>query len=247
MMNGHAIRMTHTNAVSSYSHISIKIKIQMIADGSPIYTDPKYFRDYGFSMSGTVPSVQNDPAGLSQYAFCMNLQRASEAVRIELSLPSTVCAILFLLTPLLGVIQWQMLAKAFVLLLQFLTLILFSNRISPHLGSAAGTPGLLRFLEFAIVMNALSISVSVFLWVCSKMRRTLPPWSWLIRLSDVINKFFCVFNTISTSNATDSLDTASTSKMAAYQEDWLNAFRALHGLIMLVISIVFLFGYALFT
>lgn len=40
----------------------------MSADGSPIYTDPKYFRDYGWHMSGTVPTVQLDPAGIAQYS-----------------------------------------------------------------------------------------------------------------------------------------------------------------------------------
>lgn len=75
----------------------------------------------------------------------MNLLRSSSAVRIELSLPSSVSAVLFLLTPLLGVISWQMIAKSFVLVLQFLTLQLFSNRISPHLASVAGTPSLSEF------------------------------------------------------------------------------------------------------
>ncbi|ETN75172.1 hypothetical protein NECAME_00583 [Necator americanus] len=75
--------------------------IEFDASGLPIFTDPKYFRDYGWKVSGTVPQTLEDPAQVAQ-----------------------ICA------------------KFFILALQFLTFILFSNRISPHLGSAAATPKL---------------------------------------------------------------------------------------------------------
>ncbi|VDN30166.1 unnamed protein product [Gongylonema pulchrum] len=150
--------------------------------GQPVFTDPKYFRDYGWLMYGTVPTVQiADDTQISQLGFCINLQRSTNSVRIELSLPSTVTSILFLLTPLLGQIHLQIAAKMFVLFLQFLTLQLFSARIAPHLGSAAATPKILRFLEFAVALNTLSICVSMVLWMCCKIRRNLPPWNWLIR------------------------------------------------------------------
>lgn len=79
---------------------------------------------------------------LFQLGFCINLQRASNSIRIELTLPMTVTAILFLLSPFLGKIHIQIIAKMFILFLQFITLQLFSNRIAPFLGSAAATPKL---------------------------------------------------------------------------------------------------------
>jgi hypothetical protein len=36
-------------------------------------------------MSGTIPTVIKDPASVSQLSFCLNLQRASGTVRVELS------------------------------------------------------------------------------------------------------------------------------------------------------------------
>lgn len=40
--------------------------IEFLTNGQPIYTDPKYFRDYGWLMSGTIPTVQRDGAQLPQ-------------------------------------------------------------------------------------------------------------------------------------------------------------------------------------
>ena len=40
--------------------------IQFQTSGLPIFTDPKYFRDYGWKVSGTVPQSINDPAQVAQ-------------------------------------------------------------------------------------------------------------------------------------------------------------------------------------
>ena len=114
--------------------------IEFTVDGLPVFTDPKYFRDYGWSVSGTIPTVNADPSVVSQLNFCINLQRSSSAIKIELGIPTWVCSIIFLFTPFMGKIRIQTFVKLFVLLLQFLALQLFSNRIAPHLGSAAATP-----------------------------------------------------------------------------------------------------------
>jgi hypothetical protein len=120
----------------------------MVVDGLPVFTDPKYFRDYGWSMSGTIPSVNPDPNVVAQLNFCINLQRSSSAVKIELSVPTWATAILFLFSPFLGSIRTQLLVKMFIMLLQVLILQLFSNRISPHLGSASATPVISEFINF---------------------------------------------------------------------------------------------------
>ncbi|VDM23930.1 unnamed protein product [Toxocara canis] len=218
--------------------------IQFVTDGKPVYTDPKYFRDYGWFMSGTVPSVRADGTQLTQLGFCINLQRASNSIRTELTLPMTVTAILFLLSPFLGQIHIQITAKMFILFLQFITLQLFSNRIAPFLGSASATPKLLRFHEYAMTMNTLSIAVSIFLWMCSKIRRNLPPWGWLIQCSQVINKFFCIFN--STDLGFDEASSLEKGGISTnYQADWTNAFVAIHGVAVTIVSVLFVLGYLL--
>ncbi|KAK6759676.1 hypothetical protein RB195_021324 [Necator americanus] len=214
--------------------------IEFDASGLPIFTDPKYFRDYGWKVSGTVPQTLEDPAQVAQLGFCLNLQRASSSVRIELTVPLMVCALLFLLTPFLGSIKIQICAKFFILALQFLTFILFSNRISPHLGSAAATPKLLRFLEFSVTLNGFSLAASIFLWACTRIRRELPPWGQLIQLSSFVNRFLCVLQTHATD---DEEDNEKASAGGNYQKDWTAAFVAVHALAMSVFAIIFIFGY----
>uniref|UniRef100_A0A0K0D2B7 Neur_chan_LBD domain-containing protein n=1 Tax=Angiostrongylus cantonensis TaxID=6313 RepID=A0A0K0D2B7_ANGCA len=169
--------------------------IEFDASGLPIFTDPKYFRDYGWKVSGTVPQTLENPDQVAKLGFCLNLQRSSSAVRIELTVPTMVCAFLFLVTPFLGSIKIQIYAKLSVMALQFLTFILFSNRISPHLGSAATTPKLLRFLEFSVSLNGFSLGASILLWACTRVRRDLPPWRQLNQISSFVNRFLCVLQT----------------------------------------------------
>jgi len=46
--------------------------IKLITDGQPVFTDPKYFRDYGWSLTGTIPSVYQDPANITQVILLVN-------------------------------------------------------------------------------------------------------------------------------------------------------------------------------
>ncbi|KAK0390494.1 hypothetical protein QR680_019377 [Steinernema hermaphroditum] len=218
--------------------------IQLLADGMPVFTDPKSFRDYGWLMSGTIPTVSSDP--ISQLQFCINLQRSTNSVRIELTLPTWTCAILFLFTPFLGRIQIQINAKMFILFLQFLTLQLFSNRIAPHLGSASATPIILRILEFAIVMNTVSIITSILVWMFMRLKRTLPPWGWLSQASQIINRVLCIFNTVDEPDHDIELERQNSDKTGGagrYQQDWNSAFIAIHGALMTAFSVVFIIGY----
>ncbi|KAK6025982.1 hypothetical protein OSTOST_08101 [Ostertagia ostertagi] len=217
--------------------------IEFDASGLPIFTDPKYFRDYGWKVSGTVPQTLEDPAQVAQLGFCLNLQRATSSVRIELTVPLMVCALLFLLTPFLGMIKVQICAKFFILALQFLTFILFSNRISPHLGSASATPKLLRFLEFSVTLNGFSLAASIFLWACTRIRRDLPPWGQLTQLSSFVNRFLCVFQTHA---AEEDEGIEKAAAVGNYQKDWTAAFIAVHAITMTVFSIIFVFGYLFF-
>ena len=81
-----------------------------------------------------------------QLGFCLNLQRASSAVRIEMTVPLMIVSLLFLLSPFLGQIKLQIYVKLVVLSLEFVTLLLYSNRIAQFLGGASATPRLREFL-----------------------------------------------------------------------------------------------------
>ncbi|CAG9533816.1 unnamed protein product [Cercopithifilaria johnstoni] len=220
--------------------------IEFVASGRPVFTDAKYFRDNGWYISGSTPTVQIMPdSQFPQLGFCLNLKRSTKSLYIELSLPNTIISILFLLTPLLGQIHLQIFAKMFVLFLQFSTLQLFSTLISPHLGSSASTPTILRFLEFATIINMFSISISITLWMCCKIRRNLPPWNWLIRTSELINRCICVFN--STDNCISLNENDKSSTTSNYQEDWTNAFIAIHGVAVCALSFIFILGYLMLS
>ncbi|VDK67583.1 unnamed protein product [Onchocerca ochengi] len=220
--------------------------MEFTTSGRPVFTDVKYFRDYGWYVSGSMPTVQiMQDSQVPQLGFCLNLKRSTKSLHIELSLPNTIISIFFLLTPLLGQIHLQIFAKMFVLFLQFSTLQLFSTLISTHLGSADATPNILRFLEFATMINMFSITVSTILWMCSKIRRNLPPWNWLIRTSEIINKFICVFNSMDNSISPNGHDKSSA--LSNYQEDWTNAFVAIHGVAVSILSFIFILGYLILS
>ncbi|VDN58444.1 unnamed protein product [Dracunculus medinensis] len=219
----------------------INQNVEFTTNGRPIFTDPRYFRDYGWLLSGTVPVIQNYATSITQLVFCMNLQRSTNSVRIELTLPTTITSLLFLITPLFGKIQLQIFTKLFVLFLQFLALQLFSNRIAPHLGSAAATPKLLKFHEYAMMINTMSILISVILWMLARIRRRLPPWAWLIQLSQIVNGLLCAFN--SSELAITELPLEKVETTSSYQSDWANAFNAIHSVAVGTISIVFILGY----
>ncbi|VDN86786.1 unnamed protein product [Brugia pahangi] len=81
--------------------------------------------------------------------------------------------------------------------------------------------------------------------MCCKIRRNLPPWNWLIRTSELINRFICVFN--STDNCISLNDNDKSSTANGYQEDWTNAFIAIHGVAVFVLSLIFILGYLMLS
>uniref|UniRef100_A0A0N4ZRY6 alpha-1,3-mannosyl-glycoprotein 2-beta-N-acetylglucosaminyltransferase n=1 Tax=Parastrongyloides trichosuri TaxID=131310 RepID=A0A0N4ZRY6_PARTI len=152
--------------------------IRFQSNGQPIYTDPKYFRNKGWSVAGSIPTTNNNPAEVSSLNFCINLQRSNNSIKLELSLPVVICSLLFLFAPILQV-KTQFFFKLFILFLQFTTLILFNSRISPHLGASQAIPYVMRIHGFCMIMNTISIMVSGFIFMLGKIKRTLPPYSWL--------------------------------------------------------------------
>ncbi|GMT02801.1 hypothetical protein PENTCL1PPCAC_24975, partial [Pristionchus entomophagus] len=199
--------------------------IDFSTDNLPVFTDPKYFREYGWKVSGTVPKVVQDP---------------SQEPEIEMTVPLIACALLFLLSPFFGTIRTQIFFKLFLVCMQLLTLLLFSNRIAAHLGSAQSTPRLLRFLEFAIILNVLSVAASVFLHAAGRIRRTLPPWALLIKISSIVNHVVCVLH--SSPDEEEAMEKGSAAG-GNFQKDWTAAFTAIHALTMASISLIFLLGY----
>uniref|UniRef100_A0A0K0ETJ7 Neur_chan_LBD domain-containing protein n=1 Tax=Strongyloides stercoralis TaxID=6248 RepID=A0A0K0ETJ7_STRER len=222
--------------------------IRFQTNGQPIYTDPKYFRNKGWSVAGSIPTTNNNPAEVSSLNFCINLQRANSSIKLELSLPVLICGILFLFSPILQ-IKSQFLFKLFILFLQFITLILFNSRISPHLGASQAIPYVMRIHGFCMIMNTISILISGFIFMLGRIKRTLPPYTWLTTLSNIINRMICIFNTVEEVSEIKNIEKhnleygSTPSSHIKYQEDWNNAFIAIHGFIVTIISAIFFFGY----
>lgn len=61
------------------------------------------------------------------------------------------------------------------------------------------------------------------------------------RTSELINKCICVFN--STDNCISLNENDKSSRTGNYQEDWTNAFIAIHGVAVSILSFIFILGY----
>lgn len=234
--------------------------IKLITDGQPVFTDPKYFRDYGWSLTGSIPSVYQDPANITQMGFCLNLQRSSSTLKIELEIPTLACGFLLISAPVFGLIasiKSQIYAKLFLLLLQFINLLLFSQRIAPQMGSSANTPIIVEIHELGLVLNMVSIIFSSTIMALTKLRiYNQPPWDSLIYISTLINKFVNI--SVSNSDHEDlehlemKKDIETTNENVNIQRDdiinrfrydWIRCFLALHTIGIVFISLFFLMGY----
>ncbi|CAB3400467.1 unnamed protein product [Caenorhabditis bovis] len=216
--------------------------IQFTSSGLPIFTDPKNFRDYGWGVSGTVPESFDDPSDVAQLGFCLNLKRAHSALKVELTLPLFIATVVFLLPPLFGSIKIQVFLKMFVMLLQFLTLLMFSQRISPFLSSTSTTPKPMRFLEVALTLNLASITTSLIIFTAMKVKRTLPPWGKVTQIANLVNGVLGILHISSIEEYNlDKLEEQETQN--TYQKDWHNVFGAAHAVFMIFFSAIMIFFY----
>ncbi|KAL3092523.1 hypothetical protein niasHS_007732 [Heterodera schachtii] len=236
--------------------------VRLISDGQPVFTDPKYFRDYGWSLSGTVPLVYMDPSNVTQLNFCLNLQRSSSSLKTELRIPAWSCGILFLFVPIFTNIRIQLITKLFLLLLQFFTLLLFTNRVSPQMGSTANTPTIMQILELGVVLNVISIMCTFCVLALTKLRiYNQPPWDFLINASTLINRFIYIFESASDYQDLEAMELHkepsadggpieqpnSTKKPPLvdnrFRSDWVGCFLAFHAVAIFALSMFFLVGF----
>ncbi|CAP27723.2 Protein CBR-LGC-21 [Caenorhabditis briggsae] len=219
--------------------------IQFTSSGLPIFTDPKNFRDYGWGVSGTVPESFDDPSEIAQLGFCLNLKRAHSSLKVELAIPLFITTVLFLLPPLFGSVKIQIYIKMFVMGLQFVTLLIFSIRMAPFLGSTSATPKPVRYLEVALVFNLISITTSIVLFCCMQVKRTLPPWGRVTQFANFINGFLGVLHI----TGIEDINLEKYDEQVAqtsYQKDWNNVFRAAHAVFMAAISAIVIFVYIVY-
>uniref|UniRef100_A0AC35TG39 Neur_chan_LBD domain-containing protein n=1 Tax=Rhabditophanes sp. KR3021 TaxID=114890 RepID=A0AC35TG39_9BILA len=223
--------------------------IRFKTNEQPIFTDPKYFREKGWLISGSIPySNTEELSEISQLNFCINLQRSNSSIKLELNLPVFICALLFLFSTVFGNIKSQLLMKLFVLFLQFLTMMLFNERIASHLGGNNAIPWIMRVHGFCMIINTLSITISGAIMSLTRVRRTLPPYQWLIKASNIVNRMICIINTSEepeeiTNFEKHDLENTVSSSYKKYQLDWTNALIAIHSLLVYSISGLFLFGF----
>ncbi|CAD6187250.1 unnamed protein product [Caenorhabditis auriculariae] len=187
----------------------------------------------------------DDPAEIAQLGFCLNLKRASSSLRIEFTIPLFIITILFLLPTFFGCIRLQLHLKLFVLLIQFVTLLIFSNRIAQHLSSSSTSPKPLRFLESSMMLNLASIAVSVFVYVGMRVKRSLPPWGKLSQTAKMINGALGV---LYINNAEEiSMEKVEEQPIeGTYHQDWTEVFKAGHALLTGFFSLILVFAYLIY-
>ncbi len=101
--------------------------------------DPRYsssvwsLRDITTTVE--VPGGSNTP----RMRVCMQILRASSTLKVELTLPMSICAVIILVTPLFGSMKKQLGAKLFAILLQFLCFEFLIKR-TPQAGFGEETP-----------------------------------------------------------------------------------------------------------
>lgn len=106
--------------------------------------DRQYFRNTGWNFGQIQTKDGWDDEGVADLQWCMDLTRSSTTLRVELSVPMGICAVLILITPLFGAIQIQIYVKLFALLLQYLCLQYLANKTS-QIGMASTTPRICKF------------------------------------------------------------------------------------------------------
>uniref|UniRef100_A0AC34Q1K8 Uncharacterized protein n=1 Tax=Panagrolaimus sp. JU765 TaxID=591449 RepID=A0AC34Q1K8_9BILA len=96
-------------------------------------------------------------------------------------------------------------------------------------------------------MNTISLIASIIIWMLSRIKRTLPPWNWLINVSNIINKFICIFNSVDENDGAFEMEKGGipgeSNPNSRYQSDWEAAFLAIHGVVVTFFAIFFIIGY----
>ncbi len=95
-----------------------------------------------------------------------------------------------------------------------------------------------RFYEFTIAINLLSILCSLFMWVCARQNRKLPPPGSLSSMTSIVNKMLCFFSHPEPESGGES------SHDKHYKEEWNQAFYALHSILMFLVVFIYLIGVA---
>jgi len=199
--------------------------------------DTRFIKNTGYNIDRVLMQTFTTPESAA-YQFCVHITRSNTTLHVELAVPMAICAILILFAPLFGSLKTQLHVKLFALLLQYLCLQFLANKMT-YLGNGS-TPRIFRFYEFTIVMNLVSLLLTVFVAAANRADRTLPPAQSLMNFSMLINKFCFCFSIVD--EIDDSHSGTSPGEEKKYARDWRSIFSAVHSILMTLVVIVYLIG-----
>ena len=75
--------------------------------------DHRFYRSTGWELASESVESLWDEEGLSTLRFCLSMRRASSTLRLELSLPMLICAVLVAIAPLFGALEIQLKVQSF--------------------------------------------------------------------------------------------------------------------------------------
>jgi hypothetical protein len=176
---------------------------------------------------------------------CLKAARQSSTLKIELTVPMVVSAVLVLIAPLFGTMQSQVYVKLFALLLQFLCFQFLVTR-TPLAGLGDATPKLYRFYEFTLAMTLASLIITLVAGAISHMERSMPPSHRLVLMATAFNNHLCCggvrWEYPNGSSGGDNPNQQAGKPAVDYRRDWREIFIAVNNICSIVLMISYVIG-----
>ncbi|TMS35735.1 hypothetical protein L596_003066 [Steinernema carpocapsae] len=111
--------------------------------------------------------------------ICVTARRRSSTLRIELTIPVFISALLVFITPFFGKIEQQVYVKLFAILLQYMSFQFLVTR-TPQVGMGDNVPKIYLFYTFTLIVTALSLVLTLLISALSRIERRVPPVNSLL-------------------------------------------------------------------
>uniref|UniRef100_A0A914UH63 Neurotransmitter-gated ion-channel ligand-binding domain-containing protein n=1 Tax=Plectus sambesii TaxID=2011161 RepID=A0A914UH63_9BILA len=166
--------------------------------------------------------------------LCIASSRKSATLRIELTIPMVISAILVLVAPFFGRFQQQLYVKLFAILLQFLCFQYLADK-TPQIGFGDTVPNIYKFYEFTLATTVISLLITLIVAAAARVDRKLPPAHRYTLLAAALNTNLCC--------AADNSDpTENKEGHGNYQRDWMQIHCAINNVLSLFIVIAYFIG-----
>uniref|UniRef100_A0A1I7ZEA5 Neur_chan_LBD domain-containing protein n=1 Tax=Steinernema glaseri TaxID=37863 RepID=A0A1I7ZEA5_9BILA len=165
--------------------------------------------------------------------MCITARRRSATLRIELTIPVFISALLVFITPFFGKMTQQNYVKLFAILLQYMSFQFLVTR-TPQVGMGDHVPKIYLFYVFTLIVTAISLVLTLLISALSRIERRVPPAHRFTLLASVLNSTLCcAFEEGAKTDGTSSKD---------YRGDWVQIHVALNNLISIVVMLAYAIG-----